>query len=316
VWVPAGRAPVPPGSSAALHIEPMADAPFDGDFVLRGMAPAHSTSKLVIDGHVDAAQAVSAGADGRWEAGVATADMVEADVTRRAVLWDPRTNAVSGPAAFRVERQWRRLAEVDDPMDDDYGPAGRYLPPDDPVWRTQRPLDILGLRAFGSGGALRLELRMRDVATGWNPANGFDHVAPTLFLQLPGRDCTTGSRVMPMQNATLPDGMCWHLRLRAHGWSNALFSAQGASATSEGTPVTPGALISVDRDASTIVFTFPAAALGGSHGLSGLKVYANTWDYDGRYRPLRMSPGGFAFTGGDGTVDPLLMDDTAVLVLP
>lgn len=316
-WEVAGRDAFPARrASTHLAIDAPSASVFDGDFRLRGRAPARATSVLVVDGDIDAAQAVSVGADGRWQAAVATADMVEAGVQRRAVLWDRETNMVSAPVGFRVDRQWRLLGSVDDPAGDDAGPSGRYQPPDDPVWRTQRPLDILGLHAYGSGGALRVVLRMRDIATGWNPANGFDHVAPTLFLQLPGRDCATGSRIMPMQNASLPDGMCWHLRLRAHGWSNALFSAEGASATHEGTPVSPGAVITVDHDAGAIVLTFPAAALGGLRSLSGMKLYANTWDYDARYRPLQPAPGGFAFSGGDGAVDPLVMDDTAVLALP
>lgn len=316
VWVPAGEEADAPEPPMALYIAPPGDTVFADDFMLHGMAPANASLKLVVDGDIGGARPVSVRADGSWEGVVATADMVEADVTRRAVLWDPRTNAVSTPVAFRVQRAWQLLAAIDDPAGDDAGPSGRYLPPDDPVWRTQRPLDVLGLYAFGSGGALRIELRMRDIATGWNPANGFDHVAPTLFLQLPGRSCATGSRVAPLQNATLPEGMCWHLRLRAHGWSNALFSADGASSTHEGTPVSPSAAIAVDREAGTIAFTFPAAALGGLRSLSGLKLYANTWDYDGGYRALLPSPGGFAFSGGDGAVDPLVMDETAVLEVP
>ena len=31
---------------------------------------------------------------------------------------------------------------------------------------------------------------------------------------------------MPLQQATLPEGMRWHLRLRAGGWTGALFSAE------------------------------------------------------------------------------------------
>jgi glycosidase len=316
VWVPVGGAEEAPAAPTSMRIEPPVHTFFDDDFVLRGKAPANAALRVVVDGDIGSAMPVSVQADGSWQATVATADMVEAAVERRAVLWDPRTNAVSAPVAFRVERRWQPLAAIDDPAGDDSGPDGRYLPPDDAVWRTRRPLDILGLRAFGSGGALRVELRLRDIATGWNPANGFDHVAPTLFLQLPGRGCDVGSRLMPLQNAVLPGAMCWHLRLRAHGWSNALFSAEGASATSEGTPVSPGAVIAVDRDAGTIAFTFPAAALGGLRSLSGMKLYANTWDYDGRYRPLQPSPGGFAFSGGDGAVDALVMDDTAVLEVP
>ncbi len=316
VWVPADRTMARNATATGLHVEALADALVRDDFRLQGTAPAGMHLALVIDGDLDNAQAVVADAHGRWQAMVETGDMVDADVVHRAVLWDSAANAVSEPVVFRVEREWRLLAEIVDPEGDDAGRSGRYLPPDDPVWRAQRPLDILGLRAFGAGGALRVELRMRDIAVNWNPPNGFDHMAPTMFLQLPGRDCDAGSTIMPLQNASLPGDMCWHLRLRAHGWSNALFAAEGASRDSEGTPVSPGAAIAVDRSRGRITFTFTAAALGGLSSLSGLKLYANTWDYDGRYRPLVQDAGGFAFSGGDGAIDPLVMDETGVLEIP
>ncbi len=316
VWVPDGIVPDVQAHDATLHVEPLGDSVARDDFVLHGQAQGVGAPRLVIDGDIDGARAIVTAADGRWQATVATANMVDADVLHRAVLWDPATNAVSEPVEFRVERDWRLLADIEDPEGDDTGRSGAYLPPDDPIWRALRPLDILGVRVFGAGGALRVELRMRDIAASWNPPNGFDHVAPMLFLQLPDRDCGEGSTVMPLQNARLPDGMCWHLRLRAHGWSNALFSAEGASATHEGSPVAPGAAIAVDRQRNAIVFTFPAATLGSPSSLSGLKLYANTWDYDGRYRTLMPEPGGFSFSGGDGAVDPLVMDETGVIELP
>jgi hypothetical protein len=110
--------------------------------------------------------------------------------------------------------------------------------------------------------------------------------------------------------------MRWHRRLRAHGWSNALFAPQRASATHEGTPVTPGALVVADRQAGTVSFTLPASALGGLGSLSGARVYVTTWDYDGGYRPLQREPGPYAMGGGDPARDPRVMDDSPVIVLP
>lgn len=316
VWVPEGMASAVRDAGTKLHVAPLAGDAVHGDFVLAGTAAGAASPVLVVDGDIAAAQPVVPDADGRWRATVATGHMVDAGVLHRAVLWDRTSGHASEPVAFRVAREWRLLADVADPEGDDAGRSGRYLPPDDPVWRVHRPLDILGMRVFGAGSALRVELRMRDIAANWNPPNGFDHMAPTLFLQLPGVDCAQGSTTMPLQNATLPGGMCWHRRLRAHGWSNALFSAHGASAQREGDPVAPGAVIAVDRARKTISFTFPAAALGSPSSLSGLKLYANAWDYDGRYRPLSPEPGGFAFSGGDGSVDPLLIDETIVVEVP
>ena len=65
-----------------------------------------------------------------------------------------------------------------------------------------------------------------------------------------------------------------------------------------------------------MTIVLPRAALGGLASWSGLKIYANTWDYDGRYRSLVTDPARHAFSGGDGARDPLVMDDTSVIVLP
>jgi len=120
---------------------------------------------------------------------------------------------------------------------------------------------------------------------------------------------------MPMQHANLPAGMRWNLRLRAHGWTNALFTAAGATADTDGAAASPAPVIAVDRVARTISFTFAPGALGAA-ALSGARVYAATWDYDAGYRPLQAEPAGSRFGGGDGARDPLVMDDTAVITLP
>ena len=154
---------------------------------------------------------------------------------------------------------------------------------------------------------------MHRLSATWNPANGFDHVAFTIFIELPGRE--GGATVMPLQDASLPAGMRWHLRLRAGGWSNALFAADGASASAEGRPVTPGASIRVDAATQTVSFTLPAAALGQNASLSGAKVYVMTRDCDGGYRALGAAPQPFAMGGGEPGW-PKVMDASAVIVLP
>jgi hypothetical protein len=110
--------------------------------------------------------------------------------------------------------------------------------------------------------------------------------------------------------------MRWHYRLRANGWTNALFSADGASATSEGRPVTPAAQIQVDAAANQISFVLPAASLDGMKSPSGVKLYVTTWDYDGGYRALAPQAGTATLGGGNGATDPLVMDDSVVITLP
>ena len=173
-------------------------------------------------------------------------------------------------------------------------------------------MDLRGASALGSGGALRLSLDLHRVTTSWSPANGFDHVAFGVYIAFPGE---AGARELPRRNATLPDGLRWQYALRAHGWSNAMFSAREADATREGASLTPGAALAVDRAANRVTFTFPAATLGNRRSLSGARIYITTWDYDGGWRGLSPTGGSHAVGGGEGDRDPLVMDDL-LLVIP
>ena len=215
--------------------------------------------------------------------------------------------------ALRVGGEWQLLADVADPAGDDRGPSGRYTYPSDESYADDHAMDLKRVRVFGAGSALKLELTMNRVSTRWNPANGFDHVAFTVFFERPGLD--GGASVMPLQDATLPDGMRWHRRLRVHGWQNALFASTGARADNEGTPVTPGADIEVDKSRNTISFVLGSAALGGPLPLSGTKVYVTTWDYDSGYRALAPEAQGSTM-GGGAPGQPKVMDDSPVIVLP
>ncbi|MDP1899590.1 MAG: alpha-amylase family glycosyl hydrolase [Rubrivivax sp.] len=315
VWRATGRRNLPAAAAAAaasLTLDLPAAARLEGDFGVSGRAEGVARLQLVVDGDLATAQQVVPNADGRWQAVVDTGAMADPDTRHSVSAW-AEGQATSEARSFQVVRAWRELADVTDPPGDDAGPAGRYVYPTDPGWGAHRQMDLRRVRAWGSGGALRLDLTMNEVTQTWSPAHGFDHVAFTVFIELPGRP--GGATVMPLQGAQLPAGMRWHLRLRAHGWSNALFSAEGASATQEGKPVTPAAGIRVDRAARTVSFTLPAAALGGLGSLSGVKIYVTTWDYDGGYRPLAPLPQPFAIGGGpaDGVK---VMDDSPVITLP
>jgi len=273
------------------------------DLALEGTAPGARRVQVVVDADLDRALTVPVGPDGRWRATVATDDMIDPALSHRLVVHDPDSGAVSAPLSFRVERHWRLAADVADPAGDDRGPTGRYVYPDDPVWRGQRPADLLGARVWTSGGALRLQLRMPGLSTVWKPSNGFDHVAFTVFVELPDR--TDGATAMPLQQAHLPDGMRWHLRLRAHGWSNALYGAEGADAEREGRIRPTAARLETDAEAGTVTFTLPAQALGGMP--DGARLHLTTWDYDGGYRPLAPAATGNSFGGGQSD-GPKVMD--------
>ncbi len=234
VWRAADVRAVPAGAAdRAIILEPSEVLVADGggaavprvrgDFEVRGTAQGVGRLQVVVDGDVASAQWVDVQPDGRWHARVDTRDMVDPALTHSVVAWAPDIALASNRHEFTVAREWILLRDVADPGGDDHGPAGRYQYPDDPGWRAHRQGDLRRVRVWGSGGALKVELKMHEVTALWNPAQGFDHVALTMFVQLPGRD--GGADVMPQQHARLPGGMRWHVRLRAHGWSNALFGS-------------------------------------------------------------------------------------------
>ncbi len=304
---------VPAATPAALGIDALPASPVRGDIHVRGQAPGIDDLALVIDGDLARAQAVAVGADGRWQARIAGADFVDANALHRVVAWSAKAGLASAPRAFRVDREWASVADLADPRGDDHGPRARYRAPTAEGWRRQRPLDLERIRVSTSAGALRIVLGMGDVVDQWKSPNGFDHVAFTAYIELPGQ--AGGARVMPLQNADLPEGMRWHRRLRVGGWSSALFTAEAASAAVEGTAVVPAADVAVDRAARTITLSLPAAALGHLPDLHGARLYVTTWDYDGAYRALARKPAPYAFGGGDGRRDPLVMDASAVIRL-
>jgi carbohydrate-binding DOMON domain-containing protein len=222
--------------------------------------------------------------------------------------------ALSAALEFSAQPPWAEVLRVDDPAGDDTGPSGQYRYPTDPSFATLRSMDLHQVRVRTLGGALQLELTMAGISTVWNPPLGFDHLALTLFIELPGEP--GGSRLMPLQSAELPGDMRWHRRLRANGWTNALFSAEGATAEAEGTAIIPTAQVLADHTKGTITLTLPATALGRKTSLAGVRLYLNTWDYDAGYRALGPEAQAWAMGGASGEARAKVMDDTPILTLP
>jgi glycosidase len=251
----------------------------------------------------------------RWTVKVDTAQWADASDQRIVLMAHERKSAsllgVSQAKTVRLERQWALLGQTDDPVGDDRGPTGQYRYPQDSTY-VPGLLDLQRVQLWGAERALRLRMQMGALSQGWNPANGFDHVAFSVFIGKPS--ASNGVREMPLQQGQLPDEGHWHYRLRAHGWSNVLFSASGASAQAEGQILSGTARIEVDHAARTVQLDFPPGLLADLPSLAGLKVWVNTWDYDNGYR--RISPsGGPSEMGGAPATSPLWMD-SAVLQVP
>jgi glycosidase len=315
VWLAGPAISKLPPEPSAISFESPTPGQVEGSLIVGGTAPGRSRIRMVVDGNLTDARTVNVDPEGRWLASVDTSSMIDPSIPHHLVAMSVDGEpTVSERIEFKVSRQWNLLADLEDPSGDDAGPAGRYGYPTDPGWGDNHQMDLRNIRVWGSGGALKVELRTAKVSALWNPPNGFDHVAFTLYFQVPGQG--EGSDVMPLQNSRLPDGMRWNRRLRAGGWAVALTSNDGATESAEGRPVSPGPRLVVDAESGTVTFTIPAASLGNPASLAGARIYATTWDYDGGYRPLQPEPAGMAFGGGNGTTDPLIMDASPVITLP
>lgn len=282
----------------------------DGRVRAQGRAAPGQALQVLLNGDLAQPAAAVADANGRWQAELDTRALVDPRISHRVLAWDPATQQASPAKALRLQRRWQLLADQPDPAGDDHGPQGSGLAlqyPTDPSWGANRQMDLRRVRVWAAGDALKIEVDTQRLTRSWNPPNGFDHVAFTLFIGQPGRD--GGATVMPLQDGSLPNGMRWHWRLRASGWSSALFSADGASDSHEGTALARGASLAVDPVRQRVTFTLPGGLLGD---LDGAQLYVSSWDYDGGYRALGPQPGGHSMGGGPG---PKVMDDVGPITL-
>lgn len=313
VLLPEAGSVANPKPSAALRIDALPET-VEGDvLVVQGRNGNADPFQLSLNGDLAHAVTVLPSANGRWQARLPIDSLAESRDAHQVVAWQDSTASASAPQSFLVRRNWQTLLERTDPRGDDRGRSGGLRYPSDISWGEHHQGDIENLSVQRAGNTLRIVLRLRGMTQFWNPPNGFDHVAVTAFLQLPER--AGGSTLMPQQNGSLPEGMRWHYRMRTHGWSNAWFSADGADAASEGRVSSPGAQVVADAGARTLTITIPAKALDNPASLSGIKLYLNTWDYDGGYRGLSPEGGGMLF-GGDRADGTKVLDETEVLVLP
>jgi glycosidase len=276
-----------------------------------GDAMPGSAWQLLLDGRLDQAREIRANTAGRWQTDIDLRGFIDPKTEHHLQLWQADSQTLGAARTFRVDADWKPAGRSIDPPKDDHGPHARTVYPLDPAWRKQRPADLREIALATSGNALQIDITLASHVHDWQAPMGFDHLALTVFIELPERD--GGQRVMPLQQGELPDSMRWHYRLRLHGWSNVLFAAEGADSAHEGRLITPGARLQVDASQARWRIEIPGAAIGNPDTLRGAKVWINTWDYDGGYRPLRDAAGGAHF--GGHPQDAKWMDASAVITL-
>jgi glycosidase len=198
-----------------------------------------------------------------------------------------------------------RVMMTVDPAGDDNGPydpataSGRYSKPTGESFGGQMDLRRVALLPGEDG--LGLVMEMAEVTDLLGAPNGFDHVRLGVFLDLPGQE---GQTLLPDLNAEAPEGFAWDVAAVVDGWTSELYGVPASSAE-----------LFVDGEAGTISLFFPAATLGNPDNLEEVQAYVTTWDWDdesGALRALTPEGGAFEFGGGDGAVDPLILDEALV----
>ncbi|AJG40876.1 MULTISPECIES: alpha-amylase family glycosyl hydrolase [Thermotoga] len=212
----------------------------------------------------------------------------------------PREVLYSKELWFEVSIPIEKLSEVTDPLNDDYGPFGKYEYPTDITFKRQ--MDIVAAKVERMGPNLILWIKPREITTSWNPPFGFDHVSFQIFLDDPRKD---GKSILPFQNYVIED---WDYEIFITGWSSAIFSSKGADERKFGTQLGSPEVLTTDGWIKIVV---KGEWLGFPEEFTGWKIYITTWDYDGvenRFRPLEEEPKAYIFGGGKET-DPYVMDD-------
>lgn len=303
----AGAAPADaPLQSAAAGIpitSPLPDRPLETPYRLTGRLNGSDRKLLfVIDGDVDNAREVAVDRGGRW-----TAQLDASDVgTHRYVaqLYAPDSGRVSVAIPYTTVRagaDWQ--ASFADPAQDDRGPDGTYRAPTDPGFNGQQ--DILGAVVRTGGDVLELELQMRATSADWLPSNGFDHVAFTTFIDLPGQKGLSRSNDI---DADMPSGFTWSATHTLFGWGNSMMLPPNRR-------IGRAPKVKVDHHRNTITIAYSAKALDISTW-DGAKLYVTTYDREGEGELRRTTPTGgpMAFRGPlDG---PKIMDDLLIEVGP
>lgn len=305
--------PPPPPAATISVATPIEGQVFTDDVTITGtVSPATTRITMVLDGYVDRVTSPTIQPDGSFSIVLRVSGF---DVGRQG-----HTLAFYSLADKVATPTWRFTSDVtfnpvitsvDDPVGDDAGPAGTYLYPTDPTFGHQQ--DVTNLTIQAAATTMKLVFTMADFSTSWNPQNGFDHVAFTIFFEVPGFG---GATVLPLLQADAPAGFTWKFSQTTYGWSNVMHTSVGATATNPG-GLSTAPKIEVDPAARTITFTYSRTAYGLATW-SGVRVYATTWDIDGlagAYRTL--SPAGEQYNyGGGAPTDPYIMDSVGPVAIP
>jgi glycosidase len=298
-------------------VTPLATTVFTETLAISGtVSVSNAPLKLILNDDLARAVEIVADSEGAWQAEAPLAGIPPGRQENSLQIWAPEEAQVSDVYFFTTDLEAiESSVTVYDLIGDTVGPEERYKLPTDGTFGQQ--LDIVQTTVRAAGPDLVVELTMAEVTDGWDPANGFDHVLFHVFVDIPGQD--DGATVLPHLNAAAPEGFAWNYLAFVEGWNNRLFAATDAGPDAYGAPVTPVATVETDVNAGVVTLRLAGEALGNPATLAGARVYVTTWDWNGvdsEYRRLTEVPQQWTFGGGDGAVDPLILDDTDIIMVP
>jgi hypothetical protein len=291
----------------------LAGKTFATDTTVTGsVTPATTKLKMLIDGNLDGAGAVTVQSDGTWFATLPVSQFPVGKQDHTVSFYAADANVASQVYPFITDVPFNGTVQsIDDPLGDDHGPAGySFTYPLDSSFNKQ--MDIVNVKALTGATTMKLQMTMANLTTVWSPDQGFDHVVFNVYFQLPGQ---AGLTALPYLSATAPAGFTWSYGEFTSGYKadNKVFNTAGASATSFGGVVT-GPKISVAG--KTVTFEYDRTTFGLATW-TGVKVYLTTWDFDGVqkvFRPISAAGASYEFGHGAAT-DPHIMDDVAPFTL-
>jgi len=283
---------------------------FAEDVVLNGSVTAGVTElQLVVDRFLERAIDFNADAEGNWQVVLPVSKFGIGEETHSVSVYAPKEGVVSETLTFNthvVPDNVIRISQTDLAGD------VRYQSPTHESFTNQ--MDIQKVDITAGNTTLDITFTMPVVTDGWIPPNGFDHVSFNVYFDLPNQ---TGLSMLPKINATAPDGFMWDYSSVVYSGGNSFHSTEHADADNLGKPVNGAADIRVDKENGTIRLRYDAFYFG-LENWEGVKIYTTTWDIDGIeniYRHLNPKAGPYHFGGGDGKVDPLIMDDIDVITI-
>ncbi len=278
----------------------------DSFIYFKGTSTPNKLLNLVIDNKIDKKIEIKADDTGKWSIIVLKSNYDSG--AHRFFVYQKETRSVSNVYEFTVPiKKYVLIKKVHDLKHDDHGPKGNYLYPTDSSYKGQ--MDLENASIYVSNDNIKLSIKMvNPITSSWNPANGFDHVSFSIFLDIGG---APKNNIMPFQNSNLSSGMKWNFMSLAGGWTNFLYNSLGATVDSFGESIGPAPIVTVNNDQKTIDFIY-SRKIFGDFTPEKIKVYISTWDYcalENKYCEIQKTPEGFKFGGANSTNPPYIMDD-------